>query len=419
MPTQTHPTLSFNSRRPAVPPAGRLPLWPRFFGLLLASGILVLGMTFGLAALQRFVMAQEPHTYIRPYIGLYILPVILMTWIGGRSSGFVTLFFSIFASLYFLLPPTGWQVAHRSDWVGLITFVLTGVFLSLAFDTLQTKAEWVAAARKARQENTRLSLETQEAQTRLQTVLEVAQNQRLAKMLPPLLLPELPAEIVGLDLRVHFEALLDADSRHAPFFDCFLVTEDTVAVVVGGLDSPGLAVASGVASIRYMLRSALYRGASPAEAVRELNTIVLAQRLLPGPCRLFLGLFTASSRTWVSTSCGPVQALVRRITDGSVEDLAALSPLLGIQAEAVFSEQTRQLFPGDALFLFEAEDLQSTSTECWKKTWEAQMAEEPMQEVQLLVERLVSSCRQNPLSRSREDVCLLVAVVQPPKGPLS
>jgi hypothetical protein len=399
-------------------PGVRLPRG-RILTCLLASGFLVAGTTVSLLALQRFVMVQEPHTYIRPYIGLYILPVILMTWLGGRFSGFVTLFLSTLASLYFLLPPTGWQVAHRSDWVGLITFIIMGGFLTLAFDALQTKAHLIAVAAETRQENTRLSLETQEAQSRLQTVLEVAHDQRLAKMLPPLLLPELPAEIAGLDLRVHYEALIDADSRRAPFFDCFTVNADTVALVVGGLDGSGLAAATGVASVRHMLRSALYRGASPAEAASELNTILSVHRLLPRPCRLLIGLYSATSQTWVATACGPVLAVVRRAAEARTEDLAAPAPLLGAQKDAVFGQQTRQLFPGDSLLLFEADDLDSPRIECWKETWEEQMSASLAPDAAQLVHQLVHSCRTNPVQRSADDVCLMVAIVQAGKGPLA
>ena len=426
MSIHTHSSHFLSSRRSGrhtgSVPGARLP-WGRILAYLLASGLLVAGTTVGLLALQRFVMAQEPHTYIRPYIGLYILPVILMTWLGGRFSGFLTLFLSTLASLYFLLPPAGWHVAHRSDWVGLITFVIMGGFLTLAFDALQTKAELIAVATKTRQENTRLSLETQEAQTRLQTVLEVAHDQRLAKMLPPLLLPELPAEIAGLDLRVHYEALLDADSRRAPFFDCFLVDDDTVALVVGGLEGPGLAAATGVASVRHMLRSALYRGAGPAEAANELNAIISAHRLLPSPCRLLIGLYSAASQTWAATACGPVLAVVRRAADGRMEELAAPSPLLGAQEEAVFGQQTRQMSLGDSFLLFEADDLQSPRIGCWKETWEEtweeQMSAASTPDAAQLVHQLVHSCRKNSAQRNGDDVCLMVAIVQDGKGSLA
>jgi serine phosphatase RsbU (regulator of sigma subunit) len=407
-----------SGRQAGNAPGARQP-WGRILTSFLASGLLVAVTTASLLTLQRFVMAQEPHTYIRPYIGLYILPVILMTWLGGRFSGFVTLFLSTLTSLYFLLPPTGWQVVHRSDWVGLITFIIMSGFLTLAFDALQTKAHLIAVATETRQENTRLSLETQEAQSRLQTVLEVAHDQRLAKMLPPLLLPELPAEIAGLDLRVHYEALIDADSRRAPFFDCFSVNDDTVALVVGGLDGSGLAAPTGVASVRHMLRSALYRGASPAEAARELNAILSAHHLLPSPCRLLIGLYSATSQTWVATACGPVLAVVRRAADGRTEDLAAPAPLLGVHGNAVFGQQTRQLFPGDSLLLFEADDLNSPRIACWKETWKEQMSQSPPQDASQLVHQLVHSCRKNPGQRGTDDVCLIVAVVQAGKGPLA
>lgn len=386
--------------------------WQSFPGAWLLALGLMAGTTFGLLALQRYVMAQEPHTYIRPYIGLYILPVIVMTLIGGRLLGLVTLALSAFISLYYLLPPAGWQVAHRSDWVGMATFVIMGLFLTMSVDALQTKAALIAAAAAARQDNTRLILETKEAQARLQSVLEAAQEQRLVKMLPPLWLPELPAQIDGLDLSVHYEVMLDAGSRSAPLFDCFAVREGTVALVVGSLDGLGVEVGSGVALVRHMLRSALYRGASPAEAAEELNALWITHCLLPVPCRLFISVYEASSRTLTSVACGPVLAVIRRIGGGQTEELATLSPHIGERNSVVFHEQSRSLFPGDVLLLLESENVQSPETLCWKETWEAQFTGRPTQEAKQILHRLVGTCRENPPHWKTNDVCLLTAIVQ-------
>ena len=96
------------------------PVWKRAPGSYCLSLLAVIFTTLGLLAVNRMVSSQEPGIYVRPYTGLYLLTVFLMTWAAGRIVGFFTLGLCVLTSIYFLLPPWGWKIRHPSDLMGLI-----------------------------------------------------------------------------------------------------------------------------------------------------------------------------------------------------------------------------------------------------------------------------------------------------------
>lgn len=79
--------------------------WPRLIVHASLAALAVTLTTCGLRLLSSLTQAVDPHVYVRPYIGLFVVTILLMTWIGGRSLGFFTLILSSLTSLYFLIPP--------------------------------------------------------------------------------------------------------------------------------------------------------------------------------------------------------------------------------------------------------------------------------------------------------------------------
>jgi len=395
-----------NPRLPATPKP-----WQHEAGAFFLAVLAVILTTFGLMALNKIVSAQEPNIYVRPYTGLYVLTVLVMTWFGGRRLGFFTLVLCLLASTYFLLPPTGWSVAHPSDWMGMSLLGINAGVVVLGFDGLRQKATLLGAASEARQESARLVQETIEMQARLQSVVEAAQEQRQGTLLPHLLLPELPNQVPGLDLRVHYESLLATTNSSTPFFDSFLLKEDLTALVVGTVANSGPAAMAAVAMTRKMLRSAVYRCATLDEAVTELNAMLVTHCLLQGPGRMFVGLYHASSQTMTSVSCGETLALVRRTENGQVQELAEASPLLGAAADTVYQERLCRLCPGDLVFLSPGSAAVTeveTEASRWKKAMETPPA---VPNVQQWILHLVRAGKGTGLPERDGNLCLLAARV--------
>ena len=384
--------------------------WLRPPWSFLVALLLIVLTTFALISLNHAVAAEEPGVYVRPYTGLYLFPLLLLTWAGGRTLGLFTLITCLLTTMYFLLPPVGWGVSHPSDWVGIAFFTVTNTVVVLGLDALQHKAALVAAATTAQQDSARFLQEALEVQARLQSIAETTQEQRQGQLLPQLLLPELPPQLPGLDLRVHYEALLKAGDLGTPFFDSFVVSRNRTALVVGTVAGSGLTATSSVAMTRSMLRSAVYRHASLVDAVTELNALLASHHLLAGPSRLFVGLYDASAMTLSSVSCGQMPTLARRTATGTIEELADAGPLLGKAEGSVYQERTQTLAPGDILLLSpgnEREGGETLDVSCWKRVLEKPLTG---QDAQQMIEQLVQRGKAECPPDQEESLCLLVAV---------
>ncbi len=112
-----------------------------------------------------------------------------------------------------------------------------------------------------------------EAATQTRAALDLAQvrrrEQAIAATLQDALRPRLPERVPGLDLADFYRPALDEAYVGGDFFDVFPLDKSLIALVVGDVSGKGLAAASQVATVRNMLRYALYRGTGVAEAVTE------------------------------------------------------------------------------------------------------------------------------------------------------
>lgn len=307
--------------------------------------------TCGLWILNSLVSAAEPHIYVRPYIGLFVMTVLLMTWIGGRSLGFFTLALCILTSLYYLLPPIGWHVSHPSDWVGLVLLTTNSAIVILGFDSMRQKAVQRTKAASAQHTNTRYAQEAVEANVRLQLVVEAAKSHEQEAALTQLLLPDVPEQIAGLDLKVHYAVQFNSASADTPFFDVLPIRDGLTALLVGTVAEVGVPAAARIAMTRLLLHSIILHSETLAEAVVELNTALVAHHLLAGPGRLSISVYDAAQHTLTSVCCGEALALIRRAATGVVEKSAEAGPQLGLTILSEYREQCLQLHPGDLILL--------------------------------------------------------------------
>ena len=180
----------------------------------------------------------------------------------------------------------------------------------------------------------------------------LAERERnIAEQLQSALTPAVPEHIPGMALTNYFLAALDEAGVGGDFYDVFPMGEGCTALVVGDLSGKGLAAATQVATVRNMLRYALYRARTLAGALGGLNALLTAQGLLTGFCTLFVGAYDSGAGTLTYVNCGQEPALVRRRA-GAVEHLAPTGPVLGSFEGGVFEERTVALGSGDVLAMF-------------------------------------------------------------------
>lgn len=201
-------------------------------------------------------------------------------------------------------------------------------------------------------------VETVASQTRL--AVEAARLQQrehnIATALQNALMPSLPKNVPGLDLAAYYRPALEESSLGGDFHDVFPLDKGLFALVVGDVSGKGLAAAAQVATVRQMLRYALYVGTSQGQAlaqcVGELNRQVVAHDLLMGFVTLFVAVYDAATAQLTYVCCGQEPALLRRRLSGEVQELGPTAPVLGMDIDAAFTQETASLMPGDSLAIY-------------------------------------------------------------------
>lgn len=191
----------------------------------------------------------------------------------------------------------------------------------------------------------------------LRSTVEAARLQQrernIAQQLQDALQPLVPPNLPGLSLKGFYKPALEEAGVGGDFFDVFPLQRGQTAIVVGDLSGKGLAAASEVATVRNMVRYALYSGTGSAEAITHLDRILVERDLLTGFATLFVGTFDQRKRTLTYVNCGQEPGLVWRAKSGTVEQLPPTGPVLGgFESSAGYRESTLSLEPGDVLALF-------------------------------------------------------------------
>ncbi len=181
----------------------------------------------------------------------------------------------------------------------------------------------------------------------------LAERERnIASQLQAALTPIIPAQVPGMALAKYYEAALAEAAVGGDFYDVFPIEKGCTALLVGDLAGKGLAAAAQVATVRNMLRYALHRARTLVGALEGLNALLVEQGLLSGFATLFVGAYESEPGMLTYVNAGQEPALVRRAATGEVESLWPTGPVLGVDENAVFTEQTIGLASGDALVIF-------------------------------------------------------------------
>jgi PAS domain S-box-containing protein len=240
----------------------------------------------------------------------------------------------------------------------------------------------------------------------------------IAQQLQAALQPPLPDVVSGLELAQHCRVALDEAEVGGDFFDVFFLEKGCTALVVGDLSGKGLAAAAQVATVRNMLRFALYNGRTLDKALTALNRTLVENNLIQGFATLFVGCYDSGAKTLTYVNCGQEPALVRRAATGQVEELASTGPVLGSFTEGRFEERVVSLSPGDALAVFTdgLTEAGPSRAELLEASGVAALLAAQLyaggKSASALAERLVAEVDAYAQGGIRDDVCLLVGIVK-------
>ncbi len=202
------------------------------------------------------------------------------------------------------------------------------------------------------EETTLVEAVAAQTQGALEAVRLRRREHTIAQQLQAALTPPVPDHVPGMALTKYYEAALEEAGVGGDFYDVFPVEKGCTALVIGDVSGKGLAAAAQVATVRNMLRYALYRARTLSGAVEGLNALLAEQGLLSGFATLFVGTYDSGAGALTYVNCGQEPALIRRADGGRVEELPPTGPVLGSQEGATFGERTVALAPGDALAVF-------------------------------------------------------------------
>jgi PAS domain S-box-containing protein len=181
-----------------------------------------------------------------------------------------------------------------------------------------------------------------------------SERARIARTLQESLLPPRLPTIPGIEVAARYLAAGEGIEVGGDFYDLFDLGGGGWSVVVGDVCGKGPDAAALTALARYTLRATADQAPLPSQALSLLNDAVLRQR---GDGRFitvaYVRLAPADGdgvRVTLAIGGHPQPIVLR--ADGSAEPVGAPGTLLGVLPDPVLSDETLELRPGDALFLY-------------------------------------------------------------------
>ncbi len=225
-----------------------------------------------------------------------------------------------------------------------------GSALALAFERMS--AQVIA---KHRQLAELLEARTRDLDIVRQALAERMQLNRLREELEvarQLQLSSLPAELPSQpEFRLH-AAMLPAKEVGGDFYDFALLDGQRLALFIGDASGKGVGAAIFIAMARSLLRSAISRGASPAEALAQANDALAVDNATMMFATAFVGILDLPTGRLRFASAGHNAPRLRRAdgTEGMLHGPEGIA--LGIAEGFSFDDREALLGPGDVLLLY-------------------------------------------------------------------
>ncbi|RAU96049.1 histidine kinase [Mycobacterium colombiense] len=176
---------------------------------------------------------------------------------------------------------------------------------------------------------------------------------RLAETLQRSLLPESIPALDNWRLSAHYEPAA-GDNVGGDWYDAFELRDGRLIVLIGDVAGHGIAAAGTMAALRNALRAQLFTGATPAEALEQLNEFCL--HMLPGAfATVIAARVDLDSGRVEAASAGHLLPYVTDLTGNGVGEAVPapikLSPPIGIKGVS-YAPSTVTVGPGHGLVLF-------------------------------------------------------------------
>jgi chemotaxis family two-component system sensor kinase Cph1 len=170
---------------------------------------------------------------------------------------------------------------------------------------------------------------------------------RVAETLQRSLLPESIPTFENWELSAHYEPAA-GDNVGGDWYDAFELRDGRLIVLIGDVAGHGIAAAGTMAALRNALRAQLFAGATPAEALQQLNDFCL---------HMLRGAFATVIAARVDLQSGQVEAasaghLMPYLTNSTaVPAPIRLSPPIGVKGVS-YAPSAFTIEPGHGLVLF-------------------------------------------------------------------
>jgi serine phosphatase RsbU (regulator of sigma subunit) len=177
--------------------------------------------------------------------------------------------------------------------------------------------------------------------------------QALARSLQDSLLPPVLRAVPGLDTAASYQPAAGGTTVVGDFYDLFNARGPWWSVVVGDVCGKGTEAAKVTALARYTLRADAAQNLSPAAVLQRLNAAMLDQQ---ADGRFLTAAYATFRRTPAGLAgrlccAGHPPPLLRR-ADGTVRQLHAPGPVLGIMPAIRLADARFRLAPGDLMLLY-------------------------------------------------------------------
>lgn len=176
---------------------------------------------------------------------------------------------------------------------------------------------------------------------------------RLAETLQRSLLPESIPALDNWRLSAHYEPAA-GDNVGGDWYDAFELRDGRLIALIGDVAGHGIAAAGTMAALRNALRAQLFTGATPAEALEQLNEFCL--HMLPGAfATVIAARVDLDSGRVEAASAGHLLPYVTDLTGNVVGEAVSapikLSPPIGVKGVS-YAPSTFSVEPGHGLVLF-------------------------------------------------------------------
>jgi sigma-B regulation protein RsbU (phosphoserine phosphatase) len=136
------------------------------------------------------------------------------------------------------------------------------------------------------------------------------------------------------------------------FYDFALLDGDRLAVMIGDASGKGVSAAMFIAMGRSILRSAIVRGASPAQALAVANSTLAVENHTMMFATVFVAILDLRTGwlTYASAGHNPPYIMTQAGTISMLGGMAGIA--LGIVEDCIYDDEEQLVHPGSSLVLF-------------------------------------------------------------------